>query len=98
MITYPARDMSNGKMVGIEADDKKVLLAMVNGHYYAIRNVCTHMACTLSDGTLTGDHVQCPCHGSTFDVKTGVLIRGPARLPETAYPVRTEGENIIIDA
>jgi len=83
-------------MVGSRAGGKDVLVANVDGQYYAIGNVCTHMGCTVSDGVLTGANVECPCHGSTFDVRTGAVVRGPATRPEPSYRVEVSGDRLSI--
>ena len=87
-----------GSMIGVEADGKDVLVSNFGNKYYAIRNVCTHASCRLSSGKLVGDNVTCPCHGSTFDVKTGTVVNGPAKKPEPAYETKTEGNDILISA
>ena len=91
------KDLSPGKMKGVEAGGKQVLLANLAGQYYAIGNVCAHMGCLLSDGILKGENVQCVCHGSVFDVKTGKVVNGPAQKPEPAYQVKLEGDQILVN-
>jgi 3-phenylpropionate/trans-cinnamate dioxygenase ferredoxin subunit len=54
------------------------------------------MGCMLSDGELTGENVKCVCHGSIFSLKTGGVVKGPARQPEPAYQVKVEGEDIMV--
>ncbi len=88
-------DIMLGKMIGIEKEGKSILVANVNGTYYAIGNICTHMSCNISDGILKGETVQCPCHGSTFNVKTGAVVKGPARNPEPSYVLRVDGDKIL---
>ena len=91
------KDLTPGKMVSVEKNGKAVLIANVNGTYHAIGNVCTHMGCKLSEGTLTGDTVQCACHGSIFNVKTGSVEQGPAASPEPSYSLRIDGDRILAD-
>lgn len=91
------KDVEPGNIVGVEKNGKAILIANVNGTYYAIGNVCTHMGCSLSDGTLFGDTVQCACHGSVFNVKTGAVEKGPADSPEPSYSLRVEGDKILAD-
>lgn len=86
-----------GRMLGVDLEGKEILIANINGNYYAMENRCTHMACMLSDGTLRGDNVTCPCHGSVFDVRTGGVLKGPARKPEPKYTVRIEQDQIFVD-
>lgn len=85
-----------GKMIGIESSGQKIVIANVNGSYHAIGNICTHRGCKLSEGMLSEEKVQCPCHGSVFDMKTGVVIKGPATKPEKFFQVRVEGDAILV--
>jgi nitrite reductase/ring-hydroxylating ferredoxin subunit len=91
------KDLKSGKTVGVEVGGKEVLIANVGGKFYAIGNRCTHMACMLSDGTLNGENVTCACHGSVFDVKTGNVVKGPARKPEPVFQVKVDGDQISIN-
>lgn len=91
------KDIAVGKMIGVEKDGKELLIANVDGTYYAIGNICTHMGCKLSEGTLTDNIVQCRCHGSKFNVKTGAVEKGPAESPEPSYELKVEGDKIIAD-
>lgn len=90
------KDLTPGKMKGVEAGGKSVLLVNLANKYYAIANVCTHLGCRLSDGMLKGENVQCPCHGSVFDVKTGKFVKGPATKLEPSYDVKVEGDQVMI--
>jgi len=92
-----AKELKPGEMKGIEAGGKQVLIVNLEGKYYAIGNVCTHMGCMLSDGTLTGEPVQCACHGSVFNVKTGKVEKGPATKPESVFQVRVEADQILVN-
>jgi len=87
-----------GKMKLVEANGTQVLLANIAGEYYAIGNKCTHRSCKLSNGTLEGEIVKCPCHGSKFNVKTGEVMHGPATKSETKYTVKVEKDQILVDA
>lgn len=91
------KDVTPGNIKGIEKNGESILIANVNGSYYAIGNVCTHMGCNLSEGTLTGDTVQCACHGSVFNVKTGAVEKGPAENSEPSYSLRVDGDRILVD-
>ena len=89
-------DVPAGKMIGVNKNGKDILVANVNGTYYAIGNVCTHMGCNLSDGILTREKVECPCHGSIFDVRTGAVVQGPALYPEQSFKLTVENGQILI--
>jgi len=90
------KDLPSGKMMGIENNGKAMLVANLNGEYYAIGNICTHAGCRLSDGTLNGEKVRCLCHGSTFDIRTGKVLKGPAKDPEPSFNLRMDGDQILV--
>jgi len=66
----------------------------VKGKFYAIGNVCTHVGGPLDKGRLDSHEVECPLHGSRFDVTTGQVKRGPAARPEPVYEVKVEGSEV----
>jgi nitrite reductase/ring-hydroxylating ferredoxin subunit len=92
------KDLTPGNMKGAEVGDKRILVVNVEGKYYAIGDVCTHRGCRLSGGTLKeGGIVQCPCHGSNFDVKTGDVVKGPAKTPEPTFEVKVEKDQVLVN-
>ena len=68
-------DLGEGTMKAVSAGGYEVMLARTQDGFYATGNVCPHMKGRLSDGTLDGNIVTCPRHGSQFDVRTGENIR-----------------------
>ena len=93
-----AADLKPNEMKAVNANGKPVLLANLEGNYYAIGNKCMHMGCTLTNGKLKGEIVECPCHGSQYDVKTGAVVRGPALKPEPKYEVKVENGQVMVNA
>jgi 3-phenylpropionate/trans-cinnamate dioxygenase ferredoxin component len=61
---------------------------------YAIGDVCTHEEAYLTEGDFDSDEleVECPLHGSRFNVATGAVRILPATRPEPAYEVKIEGD------
>ena len=92
------KDLPDGSMKGIQVQGKDILLINMKGIVSAIGNTCTHKGCKLSDGTLENERVRCPCHGSVFDIRTGNVIKGPAKTPESRYDVTIRNEEIFITA
>ena len=92
------KDIPPSKMKEVDFNGAKVCIANVEGKYYAIGNVCTHMGGPLAEGKLEGYEVECPWHGSKFDIRSGKVIQSPAIIPEPSYEVKTEGENILINS
>ncbi len=68
-------DLQDGQMKKLELDGREILLAKVEGKYYALDDRCPHMGGDLSQGTLNGTVVTCPRHHSQFDVRDGRVIR-----------------------
>ncbi len=85
-----------GEMQMVEVRGRSILLCNVSGKLYAIGGLCTHAECALSEGVLEGEEVECPCHGGRFNVKTGVVVLGPAEENEPTYQVRVEGGDILV--
>ena len=83
--------------LGVEAGGRKILLTNIDGPFYAIGDYCTHLSCFLSDGQLRGENIQCSCHGSIFNVKTGAVIKGPAKKPEMTYQVKVDGDQVMVN-
>jgi nitrite reductase/ring-hydroxylating ferredoxin subunit len=93
-----AKSLVEGVMLGVEAGGKLILVANVDGKYYAIGDKCTHRECRLSRGKLSRSGVvECPCHGSNFDVKTGNVVKGPAKTPVPAFQVKVEEDGLLVD-
>ena len=72
----------------------RIAVARVGGQIYAFDDLCTHEACPLSAGLLTGTALMCQCHGSRFDVTTGAVLHGPATEPVNTYPAREQDGEI----
>jgi 3-phenylpropionate/trans-cinnamate dioxygenase ferredoxin subunit len=87
----------------VEHGGDAILVANLDGSFYAISDTCTHQGGTLSQGTIDDGIVTCPRHGSRFDVRTGKNMRGPKILlvrgktdDVKSYPVKVEGDDILV--
>src|SRR5438445_1516107 len=69
------------------------------GRFLAVGDVCSHAEASLSEGEVDVDDetIECPRHGSTFDLATGRPRTLPATLPVPAFPVKVEGDTILIE-
>jgi 3-phenylpropionate/trans-cinnamate dioxygenase ferredoxin subunit len=104
-------EMNNGEMREISIQGKDILLVRVDDKFYTASNKCTHMRAKLAKGTLNGTIVTCPRHASQFDVKDGHVVRwtawSGAKLaisklfssprPLQTYPVKTEGDRVLVE-
>jgi len=70
-----ANELENGSKKKISVRGKDILLAKINGKYYAVDNRCPHLGGDLSKGKLNGNIIVCPKHRSEFDLRDGRVIR-----------------------
>jgi nitrite reductase/ring-hydroxylating ferredoxin subunit len=91
-------ELAEGGMVAVLVGDTEILLARVQGQYYAISNVCSHAYAWLHQGDLRPAtwEVQCPLHQGRFDLRTGHPTAWPSSEPVQVYTVRVEGEDILV--
>ena len=90
-----------------EGEARKVVLdrieiAVANlgeGTFLAVDDICSHAESSLSEGEVDPDFetIECPRHGSTFDLRTGRPRTLPATLPVVTWPVKVEGDSVMID-
>ena len=91
-----AGELRPGTMERIDVRGRRILLANVDGRFCAADDTCTHEEASLSTGVLKGELVKCPLHGSRFNVCTGEALEEPAEENLKTYPVRLEGERILV--
>ena len=88
--------LAPGAMTCVAIDRERVVIAIVGGTFYAIRDVCGHRHAPLSKGKLHGYVIECPLHFALFDVRTGRFLNGPASADVPAYQVRVEDETVYV--
>lgn len=92
-------DVPEGDMIKVKVDRDQVALFKVDGKLYATTNICTHEYCELdSNHIMHGDVVECTCHGSQYDIKTGENVLPPSAEPLKTYKVSVEGEDVFLEA
>jgi 3-phenylpropionate/trans-cinnamate dioxygenase ferredoxin subunit len=89
-------ELSPGDRIIFEIGNDTIALFNLAGKYFAIADVCSHDDGPVAEGELEGDEIICPRHGARFDVKTGKVLSLPAVVDIPAYPVRVEGDDILI--
>ena len=89
----PDADLGEAEMKRAEAEGVPVLLVRLEGTVCALAHTCSHLGGPLSEGKLEGDVVQCPWHGSRFNVRDGSVVDGPATFPQPCFEARVrEGQ------
>lgn len=87
-------ELREGEMKRADAGGVPVLLARCEGAVCALAHTCSHLGGPLSEGKLEGDVVQCPWHGSRFNVKDGSVVDGPATFPQPRFEPRVRDGQI----
>ena len=91
-----ASELSPGAMTAVTLDRERVLIANVDGAFYALRDVCGHRGAPLTPGILIGHVLECSSHFACFDVRTGKFLSGPPSADVPAYQVRVEGDSVYV--
>lgn len=85
-----------GSMRRVQIREHRILLANVDGRIHAADDTCPHEDASLSTGSLKGEWVKCPLHGSRFNVRTGEVVDEPAETNLQTYAVCVEGSHICV--
>ena len=82
-----ASGLELNQMKLVHVDEERIAIGRTEDGVAAFQDRCTHRGGPLSDGALICGVVQCPWHGSQFDVRTGEVKCGPAEEPIKTYEV-----------
>ena len=77
-------DIAPGKIKLVKAGNEFILLSNVQGKFYAIGALCTHMGALLTDGMVDEEEVLCPDHASRYNLKTGAVV--PDQMSKKSVP------------
>jgi len=92
------KDVSDEEPCCVEmSDGKMVAVYKVGEEYFSTDDLCTHGNASLSEGWQEGDKIECPFHGGSFHIKTGEPANYPCVKPLRTYPVRVDGDEILIE-
>jgi nitrite reductase/ring-hydroxylating ferredoxin subunit/uncharacterized membrane protein len=91
-----AGELQVDQMKLVHMDGDRIVLARTEDGYVAFDDYCPHRGGSLAGGSMMCGTVQCPWHGSQFDVRDGSLRAGPAEAGIRTYPVEDEAGEIRI--
>ena len=89
-------DLAGDLARAVEVTGEPVAIVRAEGQVYAIRDVCSHAEVPLSEGEVYDHTIECWLHGSCFDLRTGEPTGLPATEPVPVYPVKIEGDDVLI--
>ena len=92
-----AADLPPGHAARVEIDGVPVALFNVDGEFFAIDDTCSHAEASLSEGDLITDRcvIECPLHGSSFDLRTGDPLTLPAVEPVRVHHVEVGEDGML---
>jgi 3-phenylpropionate/trans-cinnamate dioxygenase ferredoxin component len=78
-------------------DDEAVAVIRTGDGVYAVEDVCSHEEYPLSEGWVEDHTIECALHGSRFDLVTGDPDSPPALRPVRIFPVKVDGDDVLVD-
>ena len=90
-------DIPPGHAARVEVDGVPVAIFNCNGAFFALDDTCSHAEASLSEGDLIEDRcvIECPLHGSSFDLRNGDALTLPAVEPVRAHHVRVDDGGVL---
>lgn len=95
-VVMPVADVSENTLYRVTVAGVPVVLLRQGEQFHAISATCPHAGGPLDEGTLTGDTVECPWHGSRFCMRDGRVLTGPAVVNAPRYAARVENGQVAL--
>lgn len=91
-------DLADGEARRFDLDGRRVAVVRLGDDVYAIGDRCSHADVSLSEGDVDADDctLECPQHGSAFDLRTGAALTLPAVRPVPVYSVVVRDGDVLL--
>lgn len=89
--------LPRGRGVRVTIGEHRIAMFRINDDVYAIGDRCSHAEASLAEGELWDTSVECPRHGSEFDLKSGEPHALPATEPVPVYEVAIEDGTVYLE-
>jgi nitrite reductase/ring-hydroxylating ferredoxin subunit/uncharacterized membrane protein len=96
VVVATSDELKINQMKLIHLNDKRIVIGRTEKNHVAFDDYCTHRGGSLAGGAMMCGTVQCPWHGSQFDVNTGAAKAGPASKNIATYRTEEEGGKIFL--
>ena len=92
-------DFPEGRAVRVEVAGTPVAVVRIGAEFHALADRCSHADVALSEGEVdcVAREIECVRHGSAFSLLTGEPNTLPATQPVSVYPVRVEGDRVVVE-
>lgn len=98
IIVGKTSDIAPGKLQKVSVDGKDIVVANIDGNYYACDDTCTHSGASLAEGELEGNIITCGWHGAKFNCTNGKLDKFPAKIQDLkSYKTIIEADNVFVE-
>lgn len=91
------KDLQENQLVLLRKGSRRFVLSKTSNAFAAFEDRCTHRGASLAGGSMICGTVQCPWHGSQFDVTNGAVKAGPAKQPIKTFQTRVNGDRLQVD-
>ena len=92
----PLDKLPRDRGVRVKVGDHRIAMFRIGDDVYAIGDVCSHAEASLAEGEVFDGSVECPRHGSEFDLETGAPSSLPATVPVPTYEVSVEDGTVYL--
>lgn len=91
-------DLASGEARRFDVSGRRIALVRIGDDFYAVDDECSHEDYSLSEGEVWAEdrQIECPRHGSTFDLLTGEPCSLPATRPVAVYEVDVDDDTVAV--
>jgi NAD(P)H-dependent nitrite reductase small subunit len=90
-------EIAADKGLQVKVGKADVAIFRVGETVYAVEAICPHAEAYLAEGFIDGDKIECPLHQAQFEIPTGKCLGPPADRDLATYPVKVEGNDVLVD-
>ena len=94
VVVPDAERLREKETLRIDIEGQVIAVAKIDNQLFAFQEFCTHRFGPLSEGCLDGFNVQCPWHNSRFDVRSGKVVEGPAKVDLKTFKIEVRGGKV----
>ncbi len=90
----PVTDLEEGKPRRADHEGYPIVLVKKGEQIFALAEMCSHLGGPLAEGSVEGDCIRCPWHGSLFSLNDGSVKESPATRPQAVFEARVESGQV----
>jgi 3-phenylpropionate/trans-cinnamate dioxygenase ferredoxin subunit len=91
-------DLASGEARRFDVGSNRIALVRIGDEFFGVGDECSHEDYSLAEGEVWAEQceIECPKHGSTFDLRTGEPCSLPATQPVPTYEVEVSGDDVTV--